>query len=709
MNGTKPKRKYLRWALISVMLILIAVVLEFSVSNYRTLFIDTDSYQTDINGLVDTKDGSLAIKKGKSTSYKIKELPNKIYALRINSVSLGEEPFLEPVKVTVSAYDAKKSNTLTTVQTFYIAPGISESSSTTVWLDFEPAGGSGMTLTFNDPYFDADITEVTINPSGSPISFNFIRFAIFALILFLVTAIKMFGLGKIIFDHKNIYHMAAILGIVIISIVIATSFTSTVGGSFESVPYPLENKVSAYNPYVQQADAFIKGQLNIDHPVSEKLLELENPYDYDARKGVSYLYDRAMYDGNYYSYFGIAPILNLYLPSYALTGALPGEGTVTLFYTLTATLFAALFLIVYVVLYKRRIPILMLIGALLALPWVSNILLISRGYNRFYYTAIIAGMAYLAAFLFFMITAVNAKGKIMRPCLFALAGLSYAMLFLSRLNMALLAAFVVIPVVIFCVILRRPALDVADLPVASPKEKERPTFVKKSLPVIVDLACLGFFVVVALVFTFWYNNARFGSPFEFGTRYQLTISDVSRNKLSLGALPNAVYHYFFQPLGISAQFPNFSFLYSKLNTYGSYVYVDANFGLFAIPLMFALFLAVPLLRSKKKTAFAKALAISLLLGCLVVSWMNFCLGGVIFRYTSDMTLLCALGALMLLFSFNDRAYEHGNGVVGVSRMVTYALILISVYVCLCLCLQINGNLADYPAESFVRIREFFGN
>ena len=315
-------------------------------------------------------------------------------------------------------------------------------------------------------------------------------------------------------------------------------------------------------------------------------------------------------------------------------------------------------------------------------------------------------MAYLAAFLFFMITAVNAKGKILRPCLFGLAGLSYAMLFLARLNMALLAAFIVVPVVIFCIILRRHALDVTDL---STNTKEPFSFKKRALPVIIDLACLGFFVVIALIFTFWYNNARFGSPFEFGTRYQLTISDVSKNKLSLGVLPEAIYHYFLQPLGISSQFPHFSFLYSKLGTYGSYVYVDANFGLFTIPLMSALLLTIPLIKSKKKTAFAKVLSISLLLGCLVVSWMNFCLGGVIFRYTSDMALLCALGALMLILSFNDRAYEHGNGVVSVSRTVTYALILVSVYVCLCLCLQINGNLAAYPADFFVRIREFFGN
>lgn len=708
MNGIKSRNKLVRLAVVSVILILIAVILEFSISNYRTLFISTDHYETDIDGFANRKDGTLTIRKGKSTSCKIQDLPDKIYALRIESQSLEDEPFLEPVKVTLEAYDAKKSNAITKVHTFYISPTGSEPMSQMVWVNFETVPDSELRLTFSEPYLDAKITGVTINPSDGLISFHPIRFILIALILLLIGIIKQFHLGDIIFNPKSNPHRAFVLGTLVLTVLITVLFTSTVGGSFERVAYPLEDKISGYNPYVQQTDAFIKEQLHIDYPVSDKLLALENPYDYGARSGISYLYDRAMYDGNYYSYFGIAPIINVYLPCYALTGALPGEGTVTMFYALTATVFASLFLIAYTVLYKRRVPLLMLIGALFALPWISNILLISRGYNRFYYTAIIAGMAYLSAFLFFIILAIHSKRKILRPTFFALAGLSYAMLFLSRLNMALLAAFVVLPIVIFCVILRRPALDT--IPEAELPAEEAPSpFKQKVLPVLVDLACLGFFVVVALLFTFWYNNARFDSPFEFGTRYQLTVSDVSKNKLSLGALPHAIYHYFFQPLGISSQFPNFTFLYSKLNTYGSYVYVDANLGLFTVPVMFALFLALPLIRSKRKTAFAKALSISLLLGCLVVSWMNFCLGGVIFRYTSDMTLLCALGALLLLFSLNDRAEDHGVEVIRVSRTITYTLLLVSVYICLCLCVQINGNLADYPAEYFTRITEFFGN
>ncbi len=705
MNGSKPKNKYLWWILLSVMLILIAGILEYFISNYRTLFIQQDQYVTDVNGLAD---GVIQLKKDKDQTYTISNPPGNIYAIQIDSVSLADEEFMEPVKVIIQAYDIKRTKILSTVQTFYIAPGLSEESSKIAWMDLELAEGTDIKLSFYDPYFDAEITGVTINPSNVLRRFHTVRFLVIALILFVLTAIRVFRLGQIIFDHGKVGHRMAVAAILLLCILLVTDFMTKIFEDAEPISYPLIKKVSSYNPYVQQTDAFIKGQLHIDYPVSEELLSLENPYDRDARSGLSYLYDRAMYDGKYYSYFGIAPILNVYLPHYAIKGTLPAERTVKLFYALMGTVFSCLFLAEYVIAYKRRVPLLMLLCSILAFPLVSNILLVSRGYNHFYYTAVLAGMSYLAAFLFFILRAMNTKGKVRRPVLFAIAGLSYAMLFLSRLNMALLTAFIVVPIVVYGVFLRQPAFDLAQT-TSAPAKPRGTTWFKENGPVFIDLACLAACVLIALVFSLWYNNARFDSPFEFGTKYQLTVSDVSKNKLSLAALPNSIYHYFFQPLGVSSQFPYFSFLSAKQNSYGGYVYVDANCGLFEIPVMLALVLVIPLLKSKEKTKFAKVLAVSLILGCLIVSWMNFCLGGVIFRYTSDMTLLCALGAFMLLFSYNTKLSETAGEVTAPFRTITYVVIGVSVYICLNLLLQINGNLVKYPADAFVWISDFLGH
>ena len=52
--------------------------------------------------------------------------------------------------------------------------------------------------------------------------------------------------------------------------------------------------MKSYNPYVQQFDAFQKGQLHIDVEPEQELLELANPYDPAQRQGIYYLWDRAL-------------------------------------------------------------------------------------------------------------------------------------------------------------------------------------------------------------------------------------------------------------------------------------------------------------------------------------------------------------------------------------------------------------------------------
>lgn len=695
MSGNPSRKPFVRRALISVILICVAVMLEFAISNYRNLFIDTDEYVTDFDCLDDTV---IALTSGKDSQHKIKDLPSDIYAIRICS-SVEEGTILsKPVKVLIKAYDEKRGGTLSTIATTYIAPGNGKSSQKTVYLDLAPASDTYIQFSFSDVTDDVTVSEITINPSRKLITFNFARMMILLAIGLIIWGSISFKLNSEPYDPKKFSHNVAVIGTVSLCIIFTALFCAIFVGGHGNVEYPLQNGVNTYNPYVQQTDAFLKGQLNIDYPVSDSLLELKNPYDYSARDGIYYLWDRAMYDGKYYSYFGIAPILNVYLPHYLLSGSLPSENTVISFYALSAVLFSALFVIAYVTIYKKKVPVSLLCLGIVALLFSSNILLMARGVQHFYYIASIAGMAYLAEFMFFILLAVNSRHRIRRPIFFALAGLSYAMLFLSRLNMALLTAFAVVPILIFGVIISRPEIEIGN-----GKRIERSTRGR-----FVDLCALGAFVAVALVFTFWYNNARFDNPFEFGTKYQLTVSDISKNKLRFSGISGALYHYFIQPLGISGNFPNFTLFYSNLYNYGTYVYVDTGMGLFSIPVMLGLILALPFALDKKKTTFAKSLVLSLISGFFIISFVNFCLGGVIFRYTSDMTLLAAVVSILLMFSFNENMTE-ANGTAKACRITEKMLMLVSIFVCFSVLVSINGNLAGYDARVFVWLAEFFGH
>jgi hypothetical protein len=76
---------------------------------------------------------------------------------------------------------------------------------------------------------------------------------------------------------------------------------------------------------------FLKGQLSLDEPADPFLATLKDPYDYNARQGHG-AHDVTYYRGKYYIYFGVAPVVLLFLPFRLLTGSyLDDTLAVTLF------------------------------------------------------------------------------------------------------------------------------------------------------------------------------------------------------------------------------------------------------------------------------------------------------------------------------------------------------------------------------------------
>jgi len=63
-----------------------------------------------------------------------------------------------------------------------------------------------------------------------------------------------------------------------------------------------------------------QGHLDLGIQPSKKLLALANPYDPKGRDPNFYLLDISLYQSKYFLYFGITPVLTLFLPFYALTG-----------------------------------------------------------------------------------------------------------------------------------------------------------------------------------------------------------------------------------------------------------------------------------------------------------------------------------------------------------------------------------------------------
>ena len=148
-----------------------------------------------------------------------------------------------------------------------------------------------------------------------------------------------------------------------------------------------------------------------------------------------------------------------------------------------------------------------------------------------------------------------------------------------------------------------------------------------------------------------------------------------------------------------------SLLYTKLESYGHYVYVDTGMGLLSIPLMWSLFGSAFVLANKKRSLAHKVALASLVVGAVAVAWFDFCLGGVIFRYTCDLTLLLSFASLAVIFSISENGTEHGSaGAVNISLSM---LLILSLLVSVSLSMSLNNNLTAYSPEAYVAFKELF--
>lgn len=293
-------------------------------------------------------------------------------------------------------------------------------------------------------------------------------------------------------------------------------------------------------------DAFSAGQSHLLQTPSQELLELENPYDWSVRRqtGVSALWDHLLFDGKYYSYYGIAPVLLLFWPYHALTGFyFPTAEAVFLFGAIGIICLSALFL----ELTKRffpKLPVNIAIFSLIILQFSSGIWY-CFAYDNFYEIAQSAGFMFTCAGAWLLLrSGVVGSGKIRKTDL-VLSSFCLSMAVLSRPTLALYCIVAVIFLVFSYIKLCSQT---------PPEARKRETITYW----LCALTC--YFVIGGMQML--YNYERFGNFFDFGIQYSLTINDFTR----------AEYHTDFALIG----FWNFLFAFPKVET--NFPFVFSNFS-----------------------------------------------------------------------------------------------------------------------------------
>lgn len=407
---------------------------------------------------------------------------------------------------------------------------------------------------------------------------------------------------------------------------------------FELKRLPMQN----HNMYDELACAILDGKTYIDNDdVPDSLKELSNPYDTTLRAfksqqtGDNYRWDVAYFDGHYYVYFGIVPLLLMYLPFRLIFNA-PFPTVVGIIIFAVAFSIGAYKLITLIAEKKfKNISV----GTLLLVLITSIIscglmFLVKR--PDFYGIPIITGMTFSVFGIYNWLSGIYNEEK--RNSRFLIGSICMALVAGCRPQLLILT-FLAIPLFFKKYII----------------EKEFKT--KQGIKEIALL--LSTYIVVASGLMF-YNFIRFGSPFDFGSNYQLTTNDVTKRGFNMGRTGLGFFTYLFQPPVFSAKFPFLEKVTIKTNYVGRTIVENCFGGLItSTPILWFLGLFSKAKNTLKEKKLLSHTILLILFGFIIV-FFNTQAGGLLQRYISDFGFIFFGAVIFIIFALYENAENKGE-------------------------------------------------
>ena len=425
--------------------------------------------------------------------------------------------------------------------------------------------------------------------------------------------------------------------------------------------------------YSQQFDAWLKGQTALDVSVNPRVMSFADVYDMSEfyRAQIGWLFDHVIYEGRYYNYYGVAPLILVYTPVYALTGKFPTPILTTSMLSLLGVLCSYWALSVLVRVYRVRTNLLLYMLAQMALPgmallyfsqtelhaaqiaclsgYTTGLMLVASGYEclyrrgwRRYGLAVLTAVAVVlvvlsrphvlfVAGLFFMPLLWHFLGTLIKP--------------ISRGNTEMQEP----PMLRYSVLSNmRANLSAVDWP---------------TMLLLCGLVAIGAVGVMA------YNYVRFGSVVDFGQYYMVTASanlPKFNPSYDVATVTESLYHVIVPSTHFTQDFPFVDATPPTADDGSYYTYPGTTLGLLAFSANYALFLLLlPLPRTQLSSAQHDwranvmiagirfdALRLSLalvLVGVIVLGVFNSIWGAnLLMRYSLDGAWAAALVSLVLL-------------------------------------------------------------
>jgi len=366
---------------------------------------------------------------------------------------------------------------------------------------------------------------------------------------------------------------AEALGIAVIASAIIW-FYGYLATSHSATPFAFNKEPTDYYHYL--VDGFLHGQLSLRVKPPAGLASLPNPYDPSARMRIGQpgWADMTYFKGRYYLYFGVAPAVVLFLPFKLLTGLYFPEFLACVVFC--AGGYAAS-LALFLGLRRRLFPEcgtgVVWLGTLML--GLGNFCVVMLTRSQFYEVPISSAYCFSSLALLLLVKRLIDEPR--RRLWLWLASGAFGLAVASRPNF-----------VFASIMLGIGWLGLWWVGLGRRGEGRRGLFL--------DGAALGLPLALILAGMFAYNYERFGSPLDFGQRYQLSGGDeVHMTLMGWQNVPINLYYYFWAPARLGRFFPFVDTVRPYSGTPSNIYYgVEDPFGLLTNMPCFLLALAAPL-------------------------------------------------------------------------------------------------------------------
>lgn len=622
-------KKYLKFIYIAIISIFIECVI-FNINSYRIIDKKYEKQEINLNNIE-----IYGLEKIEENKYLITENNAYIEIKNINK-PVGTIKFDANMNTSDSRYNINfmyKDETTKTYTTGGL-PTVSINSNVedTKYLTMQLTGNvQDLKILINGKENTIEINKIILN-EPIPFEFNIIRFICIFMILYFIYIIFISKKIEKEADNKNLIDYIVLLVISIFSIII---IIFTLLNSFSTdIVLP---EISGHVYEQGYTKSILSGKLYLDITPPEELINMENPYDYFTRQkeAPDSLYDIAFFEGKYYIYFSVIPVITLFVPVHILTGAYLNISYAIILYAILGTVFSTLLLRKIILKWFKKTNIKMLLLSFLILLF-GNLLLFNVATPRMYEIVSLLGYYLVMQGLYLLFIGLENKEEI--KYIHIVGGcISLALAVNARPNL-IFVSFFIAPILI------KKFIEFI-------KEKDKKKIAKYTMSVVIPYLLIGISIMI-------FNYVRFGSILEFGAKYQLTSNNMPALGYRLSTIPLGIWSMLFNPTKLVSEFPYIVVNSVEPRYLGFYGFAGA--GIFGLsPILYILTL-LPIFKNtikKEKKELWNLMIWSLIIGIVMIIAIILVAASYI-RYELDFAWMFLIPTIMLMLVIHEEIKDN---------------------------------------------------